>query len=310
MGSPTRLTVPEALDGARVDLVLARLAGLSRSEARRLIEDGRVGQSQAVGGRSLRPGTRLAVGDQIVFHPRPVVGPQAWAVDLDVRYEDCHLAVISKPPGMLTHPAPRHLDKTLVSALLNKWPQIEGVGESPRWGIVHRLDKDTSGAMIIALHPDAHQGLTEAIAQRRVARKYLALVYGVPTVGRGTVEAPISSHRGRRRVSAEGRAAVTHYRMLLSWKDPEVSLLEVTLETGRTHQIRVHLGAIAHPVVGDPVYGWPGPHGLAPKRQWLHAHSVSFAHPVSGTRLRVSAPLAPDLRPSLEALGGASTAMR
>ncbi len=303
MGGQTHLTVPESLDGARFDLILARLAGVSRARARRMIESGRAGLTTTGPDSGSRPPARLKAGDGLWFLPPETAALQPHPVELDVRYEDRYLAVISKPSGMVTHPGPGHTDATLVSALLHRWPEVEGVGEYPRWGIVHRLDMDTSGAILIARHPLAHRRLTEAIAAREVRRRYLTLTHGGFAVASGTVDAPIDRRRARRFVGPGGKPSVTHYRWLATWDRPVLSLLEVTLETGRTHQIRVHLGSIDRPVVGDRVYGRPARAGVDPGRVWLHAHRLGLVHPVTGQELDVEAPLPADLRSSLQALG-------
>ena len=303
MGGQTHLTVPESLDGSRFDLILARLAGVSRASARRMIESGGAGLTAAGPDSGSRPRTRLRAGDGLWFAPPEPAPLRPHPVELDVRYEDRYLAVIGKPAGMVTHPGPGHGEATLVSALLHRWPEVEGVGEFPRWGIVHRLDMDTSGAILIALHPLAHRRLTEAMAAREVRRRYLTLTHGGFAVASGTIDAPIDRRRARRFVGPGGKPAVTHYRRLATWDRPVLSLLEVTLETGRTHQIRVHLGSIDRPVVGDRVYGRPARAGVDPGRVWLHAHRLGLVHPVTRQDLDVEVPLPSDLRSSLEALG-------
>lgn len=305
------MTVPESMEGERFDAALARLAEVSRSRARRLIESGEAGLAPSGGGAPGRPGARrirlntwAAAGDLIWFRlpEEPAVGPEP--VPLAVLYEDPHLAVIDKPAGMVVHPGAGNWGGTLVSALLHRWPEVEGVGEHPRWGIVHRLDKDTSGAMAAALRPEAHRALSEALAARRVRRSYLALVHGSFNAGAGTIDAPIDRRRGRCFVGPDGKPAVTRYRRRAAWRRPGLSLLDITLETGRTHQIRVHLESIGRWVVGDPVYGKPGG-GAAPGpgRQWLHSRLLSFTHPITGAPVEAEAPLPPELQASLDALG-------
>lgn len=307
MGGQTHLTVPESLDGARFDLVLARLAGVSRAGARRMIEAGRAGRVTTGPDSRTRPSTRLAAGEGLWFVPPETPALRPYPFELDVHYEDRYLAVVGKPAGMVTHPGPGHGEGTLVSALLHRWPEVEGVGEYPRWGIVHRLDMDTSGAILIARRPIAHRRLTEAMAARDVRRRYLTLTHGGFGVASGTIDAPIDRRRARRFVGPGGKPAVTHYRCLAMWDRPLLSLLEVTLETGRTHQIRVHLGSIDRPVVGDRVYGRPAGAGVDPGRVWLHAHRLGLRHPVSGHELDVEVPLPPDLRSSLDVLGRPGT---
>lgn len=302
-GEPQQVTVPARMNGTRFDIALANLAAMSRSQARRLVESGKAGRVSGDNEPRARPNTLVNEGDTIWFH-RAVVEPvRAMSVELDVRYEDSYLAVISKPSGMVVHPGPGNYDGTLVSALLYRWPEVEGVGEYPRWGIVHRLDKGTSGAMLVARRQVAHLGLVEALASRNVHRTYLALVHGLFDVTTGTIDAPIDRRRARRFVGPGGKPAVTHYRRQASWSRPPLSLLQVTLETGRTHQVRVHMESIRRPVVGDPVYGRPGSTAVDPGRVWLHAHRLRFAHPVTGEPLDVGAPLPADLRSSLVELG-------
>lgn len=302
-GEAQQVTVPGSLDGARFDVALASLAGVSRTRARGLIESGQAGRLPPRGKAGVRPNTRVAAGDRAWFRlgGEAVLRPQT--AFLDIRYEDPHLAVINKPPGMVTHPGPGNLEGTLVSVLLGRWPEVEGVGVYPRWGIVHRLDKDTSGVMMIARREEAHRALAAALAARVVRKNYLTLVHGLFHVSTGTIDAPIDRRRARRFVGPGGKRAVTHYRCLASWVRPAISLLEVTLETGRTHQIRVHLESIGRHLVGDPVYGKPASPGVDPGRVWLHSHRLRFAHPATREDLDVTAPLPPDLRAGLDALG-------
>lgn len=304
MGGPAkRLIVPAELDGARLDYVIARLGDLSRSRAKRLIERGRAGRDSPAGGSSAGPKTRTKAGEGVWFLPDRDRTLLPERLPFDVLFEDRYLAVVDKPAGMVTHPGPGNQRGTLVSALLNRWPQVEGIGIYPRWGIVHRLDKDTSGVMMVALDSESYRGLKGALAAREVRREYLALVHGLFPAGAGTIEAPIDRRRARRFVGPGGRPAVTHYRRTASWTRPSLSLLEVTLDTGRTHQIRVHLGSIRRYVVGDPVYGKPASPGVDPGRVWLHAHRLAFSHPLTGVEVVASAPLPHDLRSSLAALG-------
>lgn len=303
MGGQTRLIVPESLGGARFDLILARMAGVSRAVARRMIESGRAGRTAAAPGNRTRPSTRLPAGDAFWFVPSQAERVPPQPIDIDVRFEDPYLSVINKPSGMVTHPGAGHAEGTLVSALLHRWPEVEGVGDYPRWGIVHRLDKDTSGLVVVARQARSHRRLSEAMAAREVRRRYLALTHGHFPVATGTIDAPIDRRRARRFVGPGGKPAVTHYRRLAAWDRPLLSLLEVTLETGRTHQIRVHLESIDRPLVGDRVYGRPARAGVDPGRVWLHAHRLGLTHPVTRQALDVEAPLPSDLRASLEALG-------
>lgn len=302
-GKPQQVTVPAAMEGARLDVALAALGGVSRSQARKLIESGRAARFSGGQETPARPKTRVREGDTVSFLPATMAPVVASPITLDVRYEDPHLAVVSKPSGMVVHPGPGNHHGTLVSALLHRWPEVEGVGEYPRWGIVHRLDKDTSGVLVIARRSAAHRGLVAALASRKVHRTYLALVHGSFDITTGTIDAPVDRRRARRFVGSGGKPAVTHYRRQASWSRPSLSLLQVTLETGRTHQIRVHMESIGRHLVGDPVYGRPASAGVDPGRVWLHAHRLRFSHPLTNETVDISAPLPPDLRSSLATLG-------
>jgi 23S rRNA pseudouridine1911/1915/1917 synthase len=220
-------------------------------------------------------------------------------VPFEVRWEDEWVAVVAKPPGVVVHPGTGQESQTLVHGLLARYPQIEDVGDRMRPGIVHRLDRDTSGLMVVALRQEAYETLVEALAARRVTREYLALVWGHPEPARGVVDAPVGrSERNRTRmaVTPSGREARTAYHVVESFE--RTSLLELSLETGRTHQIRVHLAAIGHHVVGDPVYG--GNRGVSTaQRPFLHARRLRFDHPVTGEAVDVSEPLPDDLERAL-----------
>lgn len=215
---------------------------------------------------------------------------------LRIAYEDEHLLVVDKPAGLVVHPARGHREDTLSQLLA---PLLAG-GDPERAGIVHRLDRDTSGLLVVSRSPEAHRLLQAALAGRRIEREYLALVEGRPPARTGTIEAPIGRDpRIRTRMAVGGvapREARTHF--TLERALPDASLLRLRLETGRTHQIRVHLQAIGHPVVGDPEYGMAGMLGL--ERQFLHATRLAFDHPITGERVDVSSPLPPDLQTALE----------
>lgn len=294
------------MDGNRFDVALAALAAVSRNKARRLIESERAGRFSGANEIPARPNARVNEGETLWFRREVVAPVRPLRMALDVRYEDPHLAVVSKPSGMVVHPGPGNHDGTLVSALLYRWPEVEGVGEYPRWGIVHRLDKDTSGAMVVARRSVAYRGLTDALASRNVHRTYLALVHGRFEVTTGTIDAPIDRRRARRFVGPGGKPAVTHYRREASWSRPPISLLQVTLETGRTHQVRVHMESIRRHLVGDPVYGRRARAGVDPGRVWLHAQRLRFTHPVTNATVDITAPLPSDLRSSLSNLGAPS----
>jgi 23S rRNA pseudouridine1911/1915/1917 synthase len=285
--------------GARLDAFLAEPLG-SRARAQRLIEDGAV----RVDGAVVRKRHRIDAGDTVTVELPPDPGPPPAVVAspaaFTVRYEDDDLLVVDKPAGVVVHPARGHRSGTLAQAL-------EGVaagGEEGRAGIVHRLDRDTSGLLVVARSPETHRRLKAALQARAITREYLALVEGRPPARTGTIDAPIGrDRRHRTRMSTDTddpRDAVTHFEVEEAL--PETTLLRVRLETGRTHQIRAHLRAIGHPVVGDPEYGTPGALGL--ERQFLHAARLRFAHPSTGADVDVSSPLPEDLRAALERARG------
>lgn len=289
--------VPPELAGERADRVVAVVAGVSRSVARSLIESG----AATFDGSEVAPRQKVSAGSTLEYEI-PETGPRLLPeeVAFGVRYEDDHIVVVDKPAGVVTHPGAGRATGTLASGILHRWPQVRGVGEDDRWGIVHRLDRDTSGLLVVALTRDAFDGLRESMRQRDIARTYLALVHGRPDPPTGTIDAPLGRdprHPTRFRVDSEGRLARTHFRLAASWSD--VSLLEVTLETGRTHQIRVHLGSIGLPVAGDPVYG----RFAGAPRVFLHAARLGFEHPIDGNRLEVDSPLPSDLATVVDALG-------
>jgi 23S rRNA pseudouridine1911/1915/1917 synthase len=291
-----RTEIPEDLDGRRADFVVARLCGVSRARARELVERGVV----LVDGAATTPATRVRAGSTLQADlPQPEAEEEAQPVPFGVLYEDEHLAVIDKPAGVVTHRG-AGTGATIASGVLHRWPGVRGVGDEGRWGIVHRLDKQTSGAMIVALSHDAFGGLRAAVRQRRVGRRYLALVHGGPSAPTGTIDAPLGpdpQRRGRRRVDAGGKPARTHFRTVGAAAG--MTLLAVTLDSGRTHQIRVHLAAVGLPIAGDHTYG----KAAGSPRPFLHAAEVGFDHPVTGERLDVASPLPEDLRAVLNTLG-------
>jgi len=294
-----RIEVPEELDGERADRIVAILGRISRSIAGEMCERGEV----EVSGGPVQGRERLAAGTVVEFEIPEALSLTAAPVPFDVLYEDRDLIVVDKPPGVVVHPGAGTRSPTLAAGLLHRYPELEGVGDPDRWGIVHRLDRDTSGVLIVARNEPAHSALREAIARREVSRHYLTLVRAVLDVPSGTVDAPIGvdpRRPDRRAVVAGGRAARTNYVVIRTWDDPGVSLLEVSLETGRTHQIRVHLAAIGAPVVGDKTYGKPGP---KVPRIFLHACRVELEHPTGGETLTVESPLPWDLESVLESLG-------
>jgi 23S rRNA pseudouridine1911/1915/1917 synthase len=297
------LAVPAALAGERVDRAVALLTGWTRSEVQELLANGSV----LVDGQSVAKSRRLETGEVIELLGEPTApglpAPDP-AIVPDVRYEDADVLVIVKPAGLVVHPGAGHADGTLVNGLLAHYPELAQVGDEARPGIVHRLDRDTSGVLVVARSQRAYDELVRMMAAHEVQRDYLALVWGHLDAPRGVIDAPIgrSIRRPTRMAVREGgRTARTTYVVRTEYDEPVVSLLECTLETGRTHQIRVHLQAIGHPVVGDASYGGARP-GLALGRPFLHAKAVSFAHPVTGAPIAIVEPLPPELTAVLEQL--------
>jgi 23S rRNA pseudouridine1911/1915/1917 synthase len=291
-----RLHVPESAAGLRLDRFLGAVPEVgSRAAASALVGSGRV----RVDG-SLRERTYRLTGSETVEVELPQARPGLVAeeVPLRVAFEDEHLLVVDKPAGVVVHPAPGHAGGTLVHGLLERGA---AGGEPDRPGIVHRLDRDTSGLLVVARSEEAHRRLQGLVRRRQLEREYLALVRGQPRSRRGTIEAPIGRDRTsplRQSLDTETpREAVTHFEVERLW--PRHALLRVRLETGRTHQIRVHLAAIDLPVVGDRVYGVPEPEV---GRQFLHAARLAFPHPFSGEPIDVTSPLPPELERFLSAL--------
>ncbi|HXK21526.1 MAG TPA: RluA family pseudouridine synthase [Myxococcota bacterium] len=291
--------VGDAESGARLDLALSALANCSRSQARRWIEQGRV----RVNEREVQASLRVRTGDLVEAIP-PDPEPSGMApesIPLAVLHEDADLIVLDKPAGIVVHPAPGHPGGTLVNALLHHCDDLAGVGDVLRPGIVHRLDRGTSGVLVVAKSDLAHRHLAEQFREHSVDRVYLALVRGTPGAESGSVDLPIGRHlRDRKRMSVRsrgGREAATSWRVARRFPRSGRTLLEVRPRTGRTHQIRVHLATIGLPIVGDPVYGRRG--RAAPEtgleRPALHAERLVFTHPRTGQRLDFRAPPPPDL---------------
>ena len=285
--------------GERLDLFLAgQDLGLTRSQLRRLIDDGNV----LLNGRAVKGSQRVRTGDQVsvsVPAPRPSEVVPQW-MPLTVAFQDDELVVIDKPAGLSVYPGPGHPDHTLVNALLALCPGIQGIGGEIRPGIVHRLDKDTSGLMMVAKSHAAHLNLSAQIKDRQVTKGYLALVSGVMTEDSGTIDAPVARdprNRKRMAVVAGGREARTGYRVVQTL--PGWSLLELYLETGRTHQIRVHLAHLGHPLYGDGVYGRAS---RSLNRHFLHAHHLGFRHPSSGEEVEFRSELPAELAEVLDGL--------
>jgi 23S rRNA pseudouridine1911/1915/1917 synthase len=291
-----RLTAGPAEAGTRLDALLAEPLG-SRSRAARLIDAGAV----TVNGRAQPKRYKVEAGDVVVVDDAadapPVPEDVGGAVDFAVPYEDEHLLVVDKPAGVVVHPSRGHLTGTLAQALEGT---AEGGEEGWRAGLVHRLDRDTSGLLVVAKSDAVHAALKEALQFREITREYAALVEGRPPSRTGTIDAPIGrDRRVRTRHSTDTdtpREARTHFEIEEAL--PRHTLLKVTLDTGRTHQIRVHLEAIGHPVAGDPEYGHAGLLGLA--RQFLHARRLAFTHPVTGAPIAIESSLPEDLRQALE----------
>ncbi|NLU50876.1 MAG: RluA family pseudouridine synthase [Syntrophomonadaceae bacterium] len=284
------LLVGEGMEGERLDTWLAlKVPELSRSQVKSLIEDGLV----LVGGQVRKPGYRVKPGEHVEVRipPPRETRVEAQDIPLNIIYEDQDVAVIDKPQGMVVHPAHGHWDQTLVNALLYQVRDLSGINGEIRPGIVHRLDKDTSGILVVAKNDRAHQSLSSQIKARSMKREYIALVHGVIKEQAGTIQAPIGrsrNHRKKMAVVKDGRPAVTHYEVLRRYRD--YTLVRVRLETGRTHQIRVHFSYIGHPVVGDVVYGPSKPH-FDLVGQLLHARYLGFKHPVSGAMMEFTSPL-------------------
>ena len=295
-----RLTVGPEQAGERLDQLLAEPVG-SRARAQRLIDEGKV----TVDGRPRQKRHKVTAGEEIevTLDPEPAA-PEKVDVPFDVAYEDEHLLVVDKPAGVVVHPARGHQAGTLAQAL-----QGRAAGGDDEWraGIVHRLDRETSGLLVVAKSEEAHRLLKELIQAREVTREYLALVLGRPPARTGTIDAPIGrDRRHRTKVSTntdEPREAVTHFELAEAFA--ETTLLRVRLETGRTHQIRAHLEAIGHPVAGDPDYGGAEAFGL--RRQFLHAARLAFTHPLTGEAIDLSSALPDDLETVLGEQRGASS---
>lgn len=294
------LEVPATLEGTRVDKAIAELLGLSRSGASLLVAAGvQLDEVDAKASDRVRGGQVIRCSSPEKSAP---LAPEA--VLFDVLYEDDHLVVVDKPAGIVVHPGSGRTGGTLAAGLLHRYPELEGVGADDRWGLVHRLDKDTSGAILVGRTREAFEALTADLRRRQIARTYLALVEGEMGAATGTIEAPIGrdpTQPTRRAVTHGGKHARTHYEVVEYFASSGASLLSVRLETGRTHQIRVHLAAIGHPVAGDRVYGATRK-DLGSPRTFLHASSLEFTHPESGETMTVEAPLPDDLATVLDDL--------
>ncbi|MCX7673759.1 MAG: 23S rRNA pseudouridine(1911/1915/1917) synthase RluD [Thiobacillaceae bacterium] len=306
MSEPILLTIPPEHAGRRLDQSLASLLPQhSRARIQAWCDAGEV----SLNGRAAARDTRVLGGERVQLRPLPHPAEQAHApeaIALDIVHEDEALIVVNKPPGLVTHPGAGNWAGTLLNALLHHCPQL---AQLPRAGIVHRLDKDTSGLMVVAKTAAAQTALIRALQARTVSRVYWALAVGRIEPAAGTIDAPIGRHpvqRTRMAVLAEGKSARTHYRVLRQFA--QAAWLECRLETGRTHQIRVHLAHLGHPLLGDPVYGRRVPAALSFHRQALHARSLALQHPVTGVAMHWQAGLPADMQRLLERLEDALAA--
>jgi 23S rRNA pseudouridine1911/1915/1917 synthase len=301
--------VPDGLDGERLDAALARMFGLSRAQAAELIGNGAV----LVGGRPASKSDRVPAGEWLEVTLPPPPAPVSLTPEpvpgLTVLHEDADIIVVDKPVGVAAHPTPGWTGPTVLQGLLAGGHTVATSGAAERQGIVHRLDANTTGVMVVAKSERGYSLLKQAFRDRTVDKRYHALVQGHPDPLRGTVDAPIGRHPsgdGRFAIVADGRPSVTHYDTLEAFR--AASLLEVRLETGRTHQIRVHMAAIRHPCVGDRLYGADPVLAarLGLTRQWLHAVKLGFAHPEDGRRVEFTSGYPADLQHALDVLAAES----
>jgi 23S rRNA pseudouridine1911/1915/1917 synthase len=296
--------IPALLDGVRVDRALATLTGLSRAAVQEMVTNGQVRLNHAVvtkASLSVREGDLLAA-----LLPGARLALQADdSVNVPVLVEDTDFVVVDKPAGVVVHPGAGRRTGTVIQGLLARYPEIAALadevgGDPDRPGVVHRLDKGTSGVLVVARTPDGFAALRQQVRNHEMVRDYLSLVEGVVESDRGVVDAPLGPDERdptSRAVRSDGKWARTHYRVVARLSTPRpLSLLELRLETGRTHQIRVHLAAIGHPVVNDLRYGHRRDDRLSVDRPFLHASQLSFQHPTSDAKVATSAPLPPDLR--------------
>ena len=295
--------------GIRVDAWIAELTGVSRAQVRRWVDAGRV----LVAGAKVRASYRVSLGDSIEARPIEAVEMELTpeAIPLDVLHEDEDLIVIDKPAGLVVHPAPGHPNGTLVNALLHHCGDLAGIGGVLRPGIVHRLDRGTSGVLVAAKNDAAHQALSTQFAEHSIDRVYRALVRGLPRADEGRIDRPIGRHpRDRKRMSVvtkAGRDSITNWRVTRRFRDSTVSELEVHPETGRTHQIRVHLSAAGLPLVGDVIYGRARGRDALLGRPALHAAHLGFEHPRSGKRMGFDSIMPDDLLEWMAELGDAES---
>jgi 23S rRNA pseudouridine1911/1915/1917 synthase len=302
-----RVPVPEGLDGERLDAALSRLFGLSRARSAELIGDGQV----LLGGRLAAKSDRVPAGEwlEVTLPAAPEPAPPQPVPGLEVIYQDQDILVVDKPAGVAAHPTPGWTGPTVLQGLQAAGYALSSSGPAERQGIVHRLDASTTGVMVLAVSDPGYSAMKRAFREREVSKTYHALVQGHPDPLRGTIDAPIGRHPsgdGRFAVVAAGRPSVTHYDTLEAFR--AASLTEVNLETGRTHQIRVHMAAIRHPCVGDRLYGADPVLAarLGLTRQWLHAVQLGFAHPADGRPMEFSSGYPADLQHALDVLAGES----
>lgn len=279
-------------DGKRIDAYVAEKMDISRVNVQRLIEENKL----LVNGKSVKPSYKVKLGDEISIEkeePKEIeIKPEN--IPIPILYEDNNIIVVNKPKGMVVHPANGNWEGTLVNAIMAICKDsLSGIGGEIRPGIVHRLDKDTSGVIVIAKNDKAHINLSEQIKNHEVEKTYIALVRGIVKVNEATIDMPIArstSDRKKMAVSEKGKKAVTHFKVLKRYSKYNCSLLEVKIETGRTHQIRVHLAQIGYPIIGDSVYS-KGSNIWGIEGQCLHAISLKFHHPVTGKEMFIEAPL-------------------
>ena len=292
--------VLQSEDGQRLDVLVSSKWDITRSRAQSLIKEGCVWVNE----RASKPSYKVQAGEAITIEiPEPTaIEAKPQKMDLDIVYEDSHIIVINKPRGMVVHPSPGHADGTLVNALLYHCKNLSGIGGQIRPGIVHRIDKDTTGLLVVAKDDEAHLSLSQQIKDKEAAREYKALVEGVVKEDEGEVIQPIGRHRSDRKKMAiipNGKEAQTLYRVEKRYKD--FTLVDAKLRTGRTHQIRVHMAYIHHPVVGDKVYGYKKQR-FNLEGQMLHAARLKLTHPISGEVMTFEAPLPDDFANLLEKL--------
>lgn len=298
--------VPEGLSGERVDRIVAMLADVSRSVASRLVEQGAVTLNNKVvdsGSARVSPGETIVINLPDLADPSPLGDD---SVEFGVVHEDNHVVVVDKPAWLVVHPGAGNPDSTLVNGILARYPEVAAVGEPHRPGIVHRLDRGTSGLLVVARTAEAYAGLVEQLSLHEPERIYTVLVWGHLDTPEGVIDAPIgrsTRHPTRMTVVQGGRPALTRYSVDRTFDEPlPTTLVTCRLETGRTHQIRVHLSAIGHPVVGDRDYRGGRP-GIDPGRPFLHARSLTFRHPIGGETVEANSPLPDDLTEVLDSLG-------